>query len=294
MMNMAGIRRLAGLLIAVCLLCTVLAACGNPAKPSTKEDLVEKIAVTYGTKGNEAKEELTGMLNDLREQDPHAADQWEKILNYWDYANNELRVHYDILPDGLVSSGELCLVALGFQLKPDGSMQEELIERLKVVLASAQKYPNAWIVCTGGGTAAGNPEATEAGKMAEWLIQNGIPAERIIVEDKSITTAQNAMFSYALVKEQHPEVNKFAIISSDYHIPTGALFFQAWFILQSEDPAVPVATVISDAAWEAPEGSLSTLFQAGGLIELSGDEDTAFDIYYDQYDIHELPTRESE
>ena len=32
-----------------------------------------------------------------------------------------------------------------------------------------------------------------------------------------------------------------------------------------------------------------TMFQAGALIELSGDEETAFAIYYDTYDIHELP-----
>ena len=45
----------------------------------------------------------------------------------------------------------------------------------------------------------------------------------------------------------------------------------------------------SNAAWRAPSGSLSTLFQAGALIELSGDTETAFEIYFDTYDIHELP-----
>lgn len=34
------------------------------------------------------------------------------------------------------------------------------------------------------------------------------------------------------------------------------------------------------------------MFQAGALIELSGDVETAFEIYYDTYDIHELPVRE--
>ena len=31
------------------------------------------------------------------------------------------------------------------------------------------------------------------------------------------------------------------------------------------------------------------MFQAGALIELLGDVKTAFDIYYDNYDIHALP-----
>jgi hypothetical protein len=31
------------------------------------------------------------------------------------------------------------------------------------------------------------------------------------------------------------------------------------------------------------------MFQAGALIELSGDTETAYEIYYNTYDIHELP-----
>ena len=47
--------------------------------------------------------------------------------------------------------------------------------------------------------------------------------------------------------------------------------------------------MVSNAAYKAPKGTLSTMFQAGALIELAGDEETAFMIYYDTYDIHELP-----
>ena len=46
--------------------------------------------------------------------------------------------------------------------------------------------------------------------------------------------------------------------------------------------------VISNAAWKAPGGTLSPMFQAGALIELLGDKQTAYDIYYDAYDIHEI------
>ena len=75
-----------------------------------------------------------------------------------------------------------------------------------------------------------------------------------------------------------------AIISSDYHIATGVLLFGAESILR--DAGI---TVVSNAAWTAPSGALSAMFQAGALLELSGDSDTAFEIYYDNYDIHELP-----
>ena len=163
-------------------------------------------------------------------------------------------------------------------------MRDELIERLKVLLAASQKYPNAVIVCTGGGTASGDPTATEAGRMAEWLEAHGVDRSRLIVEDRSLTTAQNAVYSFDILAGQYPQVKQIAIISSDYHIATGTLLFGAEAILRDSD-----ISVVSNAAWQAPGGSLSAMFQAGALIELSGSVRTAFDIYYETYDIHELP-----
>ena len=188
------------------------------------------------------------------------------------------------LPDGLPEDDTLCLVVLGFQLNPDGSMRDELIERLNVALAAAEKYSNALIVCTGGGTAAEDQTATEAGKMAEWLEEHGVDPSRLIVEDQSLTTAQNAIYTFDILTEKYPQVSQISIISSDYHIATGLLLFGAEAILRESDIEVD-----GNAAWQAPDGSLSPMFQAGALIELSGDVETAFEIYYDTYDIHELP-----
>ena len=64
--------------------------------------------------------------------------------------------------------------------------------------------------------------------------------------------------------------------------------FKAEAILRANAPANEKLEVIAGAAWKAPSGSLSAMFQAGALIELFGDVETAFDIYYDNYDIHSL------
>ena len=168
-------------------------------------------------------------------------------------------------------------------------MREELIERLKTALTASRKYPSALIVCTGGGTAADDPTATEAGRMAEWLAENGVDPSRILVEDKSVTTAQNAIFTFDMLEANQPQVTEIAIISSDYHIATGVLLFGAEAILR-ESPV----TVVSNAAWHAPSGTLSAMFQAGALTELSGDVETAFEIYYETYDIHALPPLHTE
>ena len=125
--------------------------------------------------------------------------------------------------------------------------------------------------------------------MAEWLIENGVDPERVIVEDKSLTTAQNAIFTFDILEADYPQVKELVIVSSDYHIATGTLLFGAEAILRAERAGEETVNVVSNAAWQAPSGTLSTMFQAGALIELSGDADTAFEIYYDTYDIHELP-----
>lgn len=254
--------------------------------------IIEELAVYYGTYGNEALDRVDELIEELRLYDADSADRWKMITRHWAQVNNGLSLNYDVLPDGLAETDELCIVALGFQLAPDGSMRPELIERLKVVLNSARKYPDALIVCTGGGTAAENKNATEAGKMAEWLIENGVDEKRIIVEDKSMTTAQNAVFTYDILSEKYPQVTQLAVISSDYHIATGTLLFDAECILRAEKAGAERMKVVSNAAYKAPSGTLSTMFQAGALIELSGDVETAYKIYYEEYDIHELPALE--
>ena len=281
----------------MCILCLLLiltvvcfcSGCGVKKEKRDCQDIIEEMVVDYGNYGSEADDHIQSLLKELNSVDPDAADRWNRILTRWKAVNTDLQVNDGVLPDGLPDTDELCMVALGFQLNADGTMREELIERLGVVRASAEKYPNALIVCTGGGTATENEAATEAGKMAEWLIENGIAAERIIVEDQSLTTAQNAIYTYDILSQGYPQVNQLAIVSSDYHIATGTLLFEAEAILRAEKAGAQAMQVVSNAAWKAPAGSLSTMFQAGALIELSGDVNTAFEIYYETYDIHELP-----
>ena len=252
--------------------------------PAAAEDLsaapaqsqIERIVVSYadsGTRDDRALEALSVL-------DPSLGEKWSRIMDLWEAP---VTVTPD-LPDNLPEDDSLCLVGLGFQLNPDGTMREELIERLKVMLSAAEKYPRALIICTGGGTAPDDPSATEAGRMAEWLEARGVDPSRLIVEDQSMTTAQNAIFSFDILAEKYPQVKQLAIVSSDYHIATGVLLFGAEAILRGNG-----MEIAGNAAWHAPSGSLSAMFQAGALIELSGDVETAFKIYYETYDIHELP-----
>lgn len=90
------------------------------------------------------------------------------------------------------------IVILGYGLKPDGSMRPILYHRVLTGLAIAQMFPQAPIIVTGG-----NPQhgQTEAAQMRHLLRMLGVPAGRIIVEDRANSTVQNAQFSVPLAKK---------------------------------------------------------------------------------------------
>ena len=169
-------RRIIGWILACALLLAACAAGAEEAREAGARNLVERITVTYASKGVRDEEALAA----LSALDPGLGEKWTRVMDLW---AAPVTVN-DALPDGLLPDDDsLCLVALGFQLNPDGTMRDELVERLKVLLTAAKQYPRALIVCTGGGTAANAPAATEAGRMAEWLLQrlsyrHGDPAVR--------------------------------------------------------------------------------------------------------------------
>jgi hypothetical protein len=258
----------------------------TPPKKTVKE-LIEEAVVTYGYYEDAGIARSDELLQQLKEADPVQGERWSKIMGMW-RAGLRQKMNYDVLPDGLPDTDELCIVVLGFELQDDGQMRNELVKRLEIALASANKYKHAYIVCTGGGTASNNKKITEAGQMAKWIISHGIEESRVIIENRSETTAQNAIYTYEILKASYPQVKKIAIVSSDYHIEPSILFFEAISILRGDQGTDREIKVVSNAAWKAPEHVLSVLFRAGGLIEITGDEKTAKAIYNRTYDFESV------
>ena len=175
MKNRTIIVKVLAALLALSLLVS-FAGCKSGGETADVQKLVEEIAVDYGTYGDEAKDRINTLLKELSAADANTGARWSEIMKIWTSADLGKPLNYGVLPDGLPDSDELCIVVLGFQLNPDGSMKDELIERLKVALASANKYPKAYIVCTGGGTAAENESASEAGETPFMSSEKSIPA----------------------------------------------------------------------------------------------------------------------
>lgn len=209
-------------------------------------------------------------IDKLAALDQESADRWAAIIKYWNDANEKEFINKDILPAGLPDDNSLCIVVLGYQLNADGTMKDELIGRLKTALDNADKYPNAYILVTGGGTASANSSATEADCMAEWLLENGIAEDKVIIENMSKTTAENALFSYAILDRDYPEVSSIAIVTSDYHIPLGCMLFNSEFMLDRNKNIGDIA-VVANSAYDADVvGGFSMSSQADWLNHLYG------------------------
>lgn len=206
------------------------------------------------------------LLAELGRVNRDSADKWREIMERWTESDSAMPVNIGVLPDGLADSNQLCIIVLGFQLNPDGSMQQELIGRLQAARRSAEKYPDAYILCTGGGTAAASA-ITEAEAMAAWLRENGIPEQRILLENQSLTTAENAIYTHQLLSQQYPQITQAAIVSSDYHIPWASILFQSQFILGSStitletNAAYPTTTSLSDFSLRR--------YQASGILDIA-------------------------
>ncbi len=250
--------------------------------------VIEDIITYHGCYDTQADVKVNELLNELNDIDSKQGELWKNIMDYWKYANTDLTVNIDKLPDNLSDKNNLALVVLGFELNDDGTMKDELIGRLNVALACSKQYKNAYVICTGGGTAKNNKKVTEAGLMGDWLIKHGLDKNRLIIENKSLTTAQNAEFSYGIVLKKYPEINSVAIISSSYHIAWGSLLFEAEFMKYAMENDVPEIHVVSNAAYktsnETYKESEILRWETGGMLQLVGNNDLAMKYYYNEYE----------
>ncbi len=97
-------------------------------------------------------------------------------------------------------------------------------ERLIKGAALAQAYPNAKIVFTGGSGLIIKTDLAEAEIAELLLLELGISRDRIILEDKSRNTYQNATLSKKLLNNN---INgNWILVTSAYHMPRSVGVFR--------------------------------------------------------------------
>jgi uncharacterized SAM-binding protein YcdF (DUF218 family) len=95
------------------------------------------------------------------------------------------------------------------------------------------------IVPSGGRSQAGR-RVSEGAIMADALATLGIPRERILVEDRSLTTQEQAVFVTRLLKSQG--INRFVVVTSPAHMSRTVAVFRA----QGADVVPSISAYASD------------------------------------------------
>ena len=138
-----------------------------------------------------------------------------------------------------VRNPEFCIV-LGASVKEDGSLSPSLKRRLDEAIRFSDRNPATRFVLSGG--QGPREPVTEAEAMGSYLVYNGVPEDRLLLEIQSKNTYENILYSDALIRrileeekkgrsraaKKAPEGSSFiqaeglpvrvAILSADYHL----------------------------------------------------------------------------
>ncbi|MBS1164788.1 MAG: hypothetical protein H6R00_813 [Proteobacteria bacterium] len=99
-------------------------------------------------------------------------------------------------------------------------------ERIIVAAELARRYPQARIVLSGGSNGVfANTETAESVIARDLLIEFGVPATRITIEDRSRNTHENAVFSFSAVEPTPQE--QWLLVTSAFHMPRAMGTFRA-------------------------------------------------------------------
>lgn len=88
----------------------------------------------------------------------------------------------------------LVAVILGNRLKDDGTMSDIMRKRLSAAIRLNELFSPDKIILSGG-IANHKAGVSEAQVMRDYLVNNGIDYDKLVLEDKSLSTKQNAEYS---------------------------------------------------------------------------------------------------
>ena len=104
------------------------------------------------------------------------------------------------------------LIVLGARVEDDGP-SPALRRRLNAVMEVLKTHPDVTIIASGGQGA--DEPMSEAQCIREELVKRGVDEGRILLEDRSTTTAENMAFSARLLDDPAASVG---IVTNNYHV----------------------------------------------------------------------------
>jgi len=132
-------------------------------------------------------------------------------------------------PDGIVVLGG-AVDELVSNARGDLELNEAA-ERMTAAVALARRYPTARIVFSGGSGHLLPQSATEAEVAVRLFESLGVAPTRITAEDRSRTTAENALFTKELVDPKPSQ--RWLLVTSAHHMPRAmGVFRRAGFTVE--------------------------------------------------------------
>ncbi len=169
-------------------------------------------------------------------------------------------------PDADVPTGDAIVVLAGNAGKTGKGLSGETAERLNAGVALYQAEAAPLLVVTGGG----EPPVAEA--MRDMAIGLGVPEDAIIVENKSHSTLQNALFTADF--EAIDSGAQLILVTHRYHLPRANVSFRwAGFSNVANHAADPEAgfQVSGGMLWESLKWPFNVLRASAASIALAGD-----------------------
>lgn len=127
-------------------------------------------------------------------------------------------------PAGIIVLGGGTDARVSFTRKA-GLELNEAGDRILAMLELALKYPEAKIIFTGGAGALLGDLSPEADEVRKNIARYGVPPERIIFENRSRTTYENATETYKLAAPKLEQ--RWLLVTSAWHMPRSIASFRA-------------------------------------------------------------------
>lgn len=107
-------------------------------------------------------------------------------------------------------------VAIVLGCKVNGTRPSIMLQqRLDAAYAYWTEHPDCLLVVSGG--KGSNEDISEAACMYQYLTEKGVPADRILQEDRSTSTRENLRFSKELLVKQGCMPKEIALVTNEFH-----------------------------------------------------------------------------
>lgn len=206
----------------------------GPTPPRTVDDFLSAGAVISDYLGDDFS-----VRNWMSLMSPERRTMMSKVIH---------QLHSPVAGPPLDDGSGTLIVVLGGGLNSDGTVPPAVCSRLEKGPELAHQHPEATVLLSGGRTPSG---FVEAESMREWLKEQGLDPNRIVVEGRSWSTVSNAWQSRRVADAFGLNYSRgVTVVTNDFHLHRGVTDFTITF---GDKAPVYGAHGGSPIAWNAEE-----------------------------------------